>query len=105
MAPISLITILILFAFNLIFDMMAIKWKASLFTDIAGMTTMLGLAYTLAAGSISIGGGFDGTTDTFFNQLASASEYQVFVVLLVIFTTTSFVLTMGMVRGKKKADW
>lgn len=104
-APISLVTLLILFAFNLIFDLMAVKWRATLLTDMAGFVTLLGLVYTLAAQSIAIAGGFDASTDTFYSQLASASEYQVFVVLLVIFTATSFLLTMGLGRGKQKTDW
>jgi hypothetical protein len=98
-------TLLILIAFNIVFDLLAFRLKATLLSDMAGLVTLFGLAFLVADGSIIVGTGFNAATDTFYNQLGSASDYQVFVVLLVIFTATSFLISMGMGWSKSKPSW
>lgn len=88
----DLITVLVLMAVMAGLDVAGLKWKASLLSDMAGLAGLFSLAWLVYDASIN---GVNGTS------------YQVFVVLLVILTTTSFLITMGLGRARKRAssDW
>ena len=94
----DLTTYLILLIFNLVFDGLALIFSASLFSTVGGIESMSGLAFLINSGSVTLRQSYNGG---FINSPASASDYQVYVTMLIILTVTSFIITMGMSRGQK----
>lgn len=92
----DLITYIVVIAFDLILVGLAVVFRAFIFSTIAGIVTMSGLAYLISQGSLVLHTAE--SNGSFITSVASAGDYQVYVSILVIFTVVPFLLTLGIAR-------
>ena len=81
---------------NLTLDGLAIFFRASLFSVLAGIEALSGLAYLLSSGNIVLRTTYNGAS--FVGQNASTADYTLFLTLLVAFTVASFLIGMGLTK-------
>ena len=97
----DLITWYTIVGFNLTFDILAIYFRASLLSTVAGIEALSGLSYLVNAGGIVIHTAYSGG---FTTQNASANDYILYVTVLILLTVTSFLLTLGIFRRSRPTD-
>lgn len=91
--------------FNVVFLMLALHFKASIFSTTAGIEIVSALAYMMAGGGVLVIRTFiNPLTGLLVTQNASTTDYVIFFTILIVLAAISFFTTM-MLRNRSKDEW